>query len=198
MRVQVVDAGVGNLRSLGNALTACGFDHDVRREPSGPLPDAIILPGVGAFGHAAKLLADVGWTDRLREARDAGVRIVGICLGMQLLYEASEESPGARGLGFLPGRVRRLDSSLAKVPHMSWARLNYAGPEDAGRPGWAYFVHSYAAAPSDPSSVAATAVHPEAFPAVVARGNVVGVQFHPEKSQTPGVRYLKRLVEGLP
>jgi glutamine amidotransferase len=117
---------------------------------------------------------------------------------MQLLFEESEESPGVRGLGLLPGNVVKLDASMAKVPHIAWERLRFTEGEPLGpRPAWAYFVHSYAARPGRAEEVTAWARHGEAeFPAVVRSGNVTGVQFHPEKSQAPGVAYLRALVGG--
>jgi glutamine amidotransferase len=116
---------------------------------------------------------------------------------MQLLFEASEESPGAEGLGFLQGVIRRLDASRAKVPHIGWARLRFTAAEPAvPKPAWAYFVHSFAAAPEDRSCVTCWVDHGEPFPAVVRQGRLVGVQFHPEKSQGAGVRYLASLLGG--
>lgn len=196
--VIVVDAGTGNLRSLGNALRAAGLEYAVCARPPERAAGTLILPGVGAFGHAAKELERRGWTGYLRESVRRGARLVGICLGMQLLFEASEESPGARGLGLLPGAVVKLDPSRAKVPHISWERLRCTPEEPPGpRPAWAYFVHSYAVSPEERSCVTVWSDHGGAsFPAVVRRGNVTGVQFHPEKSQGPGVAYLRALVEG--
>jgi glutamine amidotransferase len=118
---------------------------------------------------------------------------------MQLLFGSSEESPGAEGLGFIEGSVRRLDASRAKVPHMGWGRLRFTRG-DPGAPGleWAYFVHSFAADPADAGCVNCWADHGAPFPAVVSSGGVLGVQFHPEKSQAPGVRYLGSLLGGEP
>jgi glutamine amidotransferase len=196
--VTVVDAGTGNLRSLGNALRAAGLDYAVRsRPPAGPA-QVLLLPGVGAFGHAANELERQGWAAYLRDSVREGARLIGICLGMQLLFEESEESPGVRGLGLLPGTVVKLDASRAKVPHIAWERLRFTDGEPPGpRPAWAYFVHSYAARPGRAEEVTAWARHGEAdFPAVVRSGNVTGVQFHPEKSQDPGVAFLGALARG--
>ena len=194
--VTIVDAGTGNLRSLCNALTALGLESRVLREPPRDTAACLVLPGVGAFGHAVRALDERGWRSYLTRAAGAGSRIVGICLGLQLLFESSEESPGALGLGLLRGTVRRLDASAAKVPHIGWSRLRPTGDEPV--PPWAYFVHSYAACPDQAAIVAAWAGHPEPFPAVVRRENLTGVQFHPEKSQGPGLAYLKTLLGGAP
>jgi len=189
--VWIVDAGTGNLRSLANALQAVGRKPEVRRTPGPPYPRAVVLPGVGAFGHAVQNLEERGWIGFLRRWAEEGRPLLGICLGMQLLFETSEESPGARGLGLLAGQVRRLGEKAPRLPHTGWAPLRGAA---AGSPeaevGWAYFVHSYVAEPRNPFVVAATAEYGEVFPAVVRSGSVTGVQFHPEKSQRGGLRLL--------
>lgn len=193
----IIDAGTGNLRSLANALRALGHAPEIALRPQAERPRLLVLPGVGSFGHAARALAAAGWDRAVADLVREGVPLLGICLGMQLLFEESEESPGARGLALLPGRVCRFDTRKAKVPHIGWARLSF--PRGEGGLDWAYFVHSYFARPSDPACVAAFARHGEEFPAVVERDRIAGVQFHPEKSQQPGVQYLgatiARLVE---
>lgn len=194
--VTIVDAGTGNLRSLENGLLASGISASVARRPPREAVDAIILPGVGAFGHAAAALRAGGWDDYLRRHVDRGARLIGICLGMQLLFERSEESPGAAGLGFVAGEVKAFAARPGiKVPHMGWARLEPAAGV-APLLSWAYFVHSFRVVPADPALVRCHAIHGKRFPAVVQSGNVVGVQFHPEKSQRPGIAYLRMLCEG--
>jgi glutamine amidotransferase len=183
--IAIVDADAGNLRSLGNALAMLQLEAQVVSEPPKVRPETVILPGVGAFGHVAEALRRRGWAAWLPEALAAGTRVIGICLGMQLLFERSEESPGAAGLRLLRGSVRRLRAP--KVPHIGWSPV---------RPGlsWAYFAHGYVAEPSDPSVVTAWARAGEVFPAAVRQGNAIGVQFHPEKSQRPGLEYLRLLI----
>lgn len=196
--VIVVDAGTGNLRSLTNALARVGFAAEVANVPPATPPRTLILPGVGAFGHAAEALARGGWMDFIPDAVRRGCRLVGICLGMQLLFERSEESPGVSGLGLMKGNVVRLDAADAKVPHIGWSRLRFTRPhpDDRGLP-WAYFVHSYAVRHGDDSVVTGWAKHGRReFPASVAAGKVVGVQFHPEKSQGPGLAFLASLLGG--
>ncbi|MBI4565563.1 MAG: imidazole glycerol phosphate synthase subunit HisH [Planctomycetes bacterium] len=184
--ITIVDSGTSNLRSLQNALRRLGWESEVRQAPPSAA-STLILPGVGAFGHAAESLQLNGWHEWLRSAAASGARLVGICLGMQLLFESSEESPGAEGLGILKGRVRRLNAR--KVPHIGWARLRGVDALP-----WAYFAHSYVAEPADPSIVSGWARYGEEWPAVVRAGNVAGVQFHPEKSQGPGLAYLRTLL----
>jgi glutamine amidotransferase len=191
--IAIVDADAGNLRSLGNALATLRLEAKVVAEPPKARPETVILPGVGAFGHVAEVLRRRGWADWLPEALAKGTRVVGICLGMQLLFERSEESPGAAGLGLLSGSVRRLRAP--KVPHIGWAPVRPA-LDACGDPGlpWGYFAHGYVAEPSDPSVVTAWARAGEEFPAAVRQENAVGVQFHPEKSQRPGLEYLRFLI----
>ncbi|MGC8763239.1 MAG: imidazole glycerol phosphate synthase subunit HisH [Acidobacteriota bacterium] len=189
--VWIVDAGTGNLRSLANALKAVGLRAEVRRTPGPGAPGAVVLPGVGAFGHASRNLEEAGWKDFLLRWAEAGKPLLGICLGMQLLFEASEESPGATGLGLMAGSVRLLGAGAPRLPHTGWALLRGAAPgTPEAQVGWAYFVHSYVVEPREASVVAATAQYGEEFPAVVRAGSVTGVQFHPEKSQRDGLRLL--------
>ena len=192
----IVDAGSGNLRSLANALREVGIAAEVCPHPPAKRPEVLLLPGVGAFGHAAERLCETGWDETLKRFVGEGSRLVGICLGMQLLLDWSEESPGARGLGLIRGSVRRLGTGRAKVPHIAWARLRFEGEPESPLP-WAYFVHSFAAEPEDPTTVEAWATHGgREFPAAIRTGGVVGVQFHPEKSQVLGLAYLAALLGG--
>ncbi|MFN7972908.1 MAG: imidazole glycerol phosphate synthase subunit HisH [Acidobacteriota bacterium] len=189
--IVIADSGTGNLRSLCNALATIGRPHSVAGTPPLEEPEALILPGVGAFGHAAAALAERGWPAYVRDLASRGTRIVGICLGMQLFFASSEESPGARGLGLVAGTVRRLRGG-AKVPHIGWSALRYEGT--ATGPRHAYFVHSYVCVPDDPRVVEGRARHGEDFAAVVRHGSIVGVQFHPEKSAAGGVAYLAEIL----
>lgn len=209
-RVLVVDLGMGNLRSVERALARAAADAGLAREivvDGAPAAiaraDRVVVPGQGAFRDCAVALA-AGVGDALREHLGRGRPYLGICLGLQALFDESEEAPGARGLGVLAGRVVRLpggavDASGAhvKVPHMGWNQLEMARPGagplavyDAAPPH-VYFVHSYHAAPADPSVVAAVAWHgPHRVTAAVQRGPVTATQFHPEKSQGAGLALL--------
>ena len=197
----VVDYGINNLRSATQGLERAGADVDVVETP-GALADAdgVVLPGVGAFGDGMENAGPFRTT--LTDAVADGIPLLGICLGMQMLLSESEETDragqgDAEGLGVIPGRnVRFRDAP--KVPHMGWNDLSVARdhPVLAGVDGeYAYFVHSYYAQPDDADAVAATTTHGERFPSVVAQDNVVGTQFHPEKSGETGLAILQNFVE---
>jgi len=189
MRIAVFDYGVGNLHSLTHALRA-GAEVVITPDPDVVLrADALVLPGVGAFGAAAERLAPAA--PALRAAVDDGFPCLGICLGMQLLLDTSEEGPG-QGLGVVPGRVLRLHAR--RVPHMGWNRVDPVpdAPDPLIGAGLeAYFANSYIAEPDDPAVVVATTEHDGIrFPAAVRRRRVWGVQFHPEKSGPAGLSLL--------
>jgi len=191
MRIAIFDCGAGNLHSLTRALRLEGATLRLEADPARlPDSDLIVLPGVGAFAPAAARLAPA--RERVAAALREGHPALGVCLGMQLLYESSEEGPG-QGIGVLPGRVRRLDAP--RVPHMGWNRLQW-------QPGWsgprdAYFAHGFAAAADGPHVVAHTAHAGACFAAAVRSGRTLGVQFHPEKSGAPAVEWLRGVARGL-
>jgi glutamine amidotransferase len=191
------DYGVGNLHSLRKALEAAGASPRITTQPSDLDKAAVaVLPGVGAFGAVMESLE--GARGVLRDRHRDGRPIFGVCIGSQVLHDASEESPGAKGLGLIPGPVERLPDSDGKVPHMGWNQVDAkADPLFAGLDGrpFAYYVHSYAA-PVLPQTVATT-TYGMVFSAAVRDGNTVGIQFHPEKSSAVGARVLKNAVATL-
>jgi glutamine amidotransferase len=201
--VAIIDYGMGNLHSIAKAVQHADASVDVRvtDEPSAILKsDRVIFPGVGAMRDCMEALRQRRLEPVLREAA-ASRPFLGICLGMQALLEESEENGGTPSLGLIPGRVRRfadhqLDSHGAtlKIPHMGWNRVNPTGahPLWAGiAPGsWFYFVHSYYASPRLDADIAATTDYPTPFASALAHGNILAVQFHPEKSQAAGLRLL--------
>ena len=202
-RVAMIDYGSGNLRSVEKALQRAGAVVE-RCENAALLESfsAVVLPGVGSFGDCARSLQARGLTEPLREWLAADRPYLGICLGYQILFEGSEESPDEPGLGHWPGRVVRFTSQPGlKIPHMGWNDLRWRAPDTlfAGLPAPAYvfFVHSYFPLPSDPSIVTASSVHGVEFAAAARRSKVRGVQFHPEKSQATGLRMLENFVRGL-
>lgn len=199
-RVALVDYGAGNLRSIGRALAHVGTRPVTVRAPSAEPFDAIVLPGVGAFGAAMARLEEAALPAWIVERAASGTPLVGICLGMHLLYERSEESPGAPGLMLFRGSVRRLPQG-EKVPHMGWNLLRVVRPSPiaaAFAPGaYVYFVHAYVVDPADRRTVVATSRHGVEFPAVVAEGRVAGLQFHPEKSGAAGVAMLGSVLAAL-
>lgn len=189
--IGIVDYGRGNLRSVEKALAKLGFEAVIMESPAeAGCVKGIILPGVGAFADAMSALKQRNWIDPLKQAVCDGKPFLGICLGMQLLFEIGEEHGEHEGLGFLPGRVVKFPAGL-KVPHMGWNNLNvrvpnrlFDGiPEDA----YFYFVHSYYVQPDSDECVAATSDYGLAFPAVVGTGHIWGAQFHPEKSSPWGL-----------
>jgi glutamine amidotransferase len=191
-RVGVCDYGVGNLRSVERALRAASAQAVVSADPAELAAcDGLILPGVGAFAIAAATLRDRGLDTMVAGMAGAGRPVLGVCLGFQLLFDESDEGDGGRGLGLLPGRVRRLDVTRGKVPHMGWNRLAMTRPstllggvDDGER---MYFVHSYAVEPADGGDVVATTEYGGEVVAAVERGVVQGTQFHPEKSGAAGL-----------
>ena len=193
----VLDYKMSNLRSAVKALELLGARVRVAERPAhAEGADAVVLPGVGHFDEAMRRLRAGGLDDVVADAAASGVPVLGICLGMQLLLDTSEEAPGARGLGLIPGAVRRLDTAR-KVPQIGWNPVEWSpgiplgtleGPERRTY----YFVHSYAARPDDPAHVAGTADYGGPFVAAVSRGRVAGVQFHPEKSSRAGLALLGR------
>ncbi len=187
------DYGVGNLHSLQKALEAAGATTRITTNPD-ELVDAgvAVLPGVGAFGHVMESLRPAA--AGLRQRHADGRPILGVCIGMQVLYEGSDEAPGVPGLGILPGTVQRLPASAGKIPHMGWNTIQgIDDPELMHLDGsHVYYVHSYAAAPGE--GALGTTEYGTPFAAGVRVGNTVAFQFHPEKSSRVGSAMLKRTV----
>jgi glutamine amidotransferase len=196
--IAVLDYEIGNLRSAQKALEHLGADARLTAD-AGLVRDAdgVVLPGVGAFGRCMEALRAHGLDDLAHEVVDAGRPFLGICIGMQLLFEASEESPGVAGLGILPGTVRLLRGQV-KRPQMQWNQLDRRGdPEllrQAPDPAWAFFVHSYAA-DTDDAVVTATCDYGGEVVAAVEQGSVWATQFHPEKSSRTGLAVLQAFVD---
>ena len=195
--IAILDYGAGNLRSVELAFGRLGGKTVTTRDPDVAAQAAgVILPGVGAFGDAMQALNASGLVPAIHHAVEAGKPFLGICLGMQALFEESEESAGVPGLGLLPGRVVRLPDTGLKIPHMGWNSLRICqeqSPLVQGLPGepYVYFVHSYACRAARGEDVLATAEYGVPFHAAVQRGNIIGMQFHPEKSGRVGERILR-------
>lgn len=205
--IALIDYGAGNLHSVHNALRAAGAEHvAVTAEPELVRgAQRIVLPGVGSFKACAKgLRAIPGMVEALeRQALERGVPFLGICVGMQLLATRGHEHGVTRGLGWIEGDVVRIDPAdpSIKVPHMGWndvALLPHARGHPVFEPGEAYFLHSYHFAARNPADVAALTDHGEGLVAAVARDNILGVQFHPEKSQAYGRALLERFLAWRP
>ncbi len=195
--ISIFDYGAGNLRSVENTLGAIGAEYTLIRT-SGELRRAtkLILPGVGHFGQMMRTLDEMNVRGALTDSIRAGVPFLGICLGLQALFESSEEAPGERGLGIFPGRVKRFQGDM-RIPHMGWNQLDALRPSrllaGAGESPFVYFAHSYYAPVVD--ATAATCTYSIPYTAVLEQNNVSGVQFHPEKSGALGLQIVKNFVE---
>jgi glutamine amidotransferase len=194
-KIAIVDYGMGNRRSVEKALEKVGAAAWVTRDHAElRAADGLILPGVGAFPAAMKVIRDLGLDELLRESAHAGMPLFGSCMGMQLLFEHSEEHGGAEGLGLLPGHVRRLRAPDMKLPHIGWSEIHWQREsplrEGVPVPTFLYHVHSFVVEPRDEQIVLGSAEYGESFPAVVGAGNVYGAQSHPEKSSAHGLRLL--------
>jgi glutamine amidotransferase len=202
-RLVVVDYGMGNRRSVEKALQHAGADARVTDDPDAiAQADGLVLCGVGAFPAGAQRLRETGLGDLVKDQVADGKPLLGVCLGMQLLFERSDERGGAEGLGLLPGPVRQLPPVEGlKLPHIGWNSVTWTAgttsPLRAGLPdGTAFYhVHSYVAEPEDPGDVVARGDYGRPFVTAVGRGRVHGAQFHPEKSSKDGLRLLRGFAE---
>jgi glutamine amidotransferase len=197
--IAIVDYGVGNLAGLDRALRRAGA-NDVRVTRSHVeilAARAIVLPGVGHFGHCARELQRFGLDVMVRVAHERSVPLLGLCVGMQLFFESSEEDPGAAGLSFCRGKVRRLRGDV-RVPHTGWNRVRLVRSHpwlaDIPDAAYFYFVHSYSAEPADSAAIVATVEHGATVAAAVGSDGLLGLQFHPEKSGAMGLRALAGFV----
>lgn len=199
--IALIDYGSGNLRSVEKALLHIGAEVKLVDAPEGLTDvDAVVLPGVGHFADCATNLRSRGLWEPMQEWLKTGRPFLGICVGYQLLFEGSVEAPGVGGLGFFPGMVRKFAATGIKVPQIGWNTLTTTpSPLWKGLPEnpFVFFVHSYFPAPTNASVVSATAEYGESFAAAVSQGQVHGVQFHPEKSQSNGLRILQNFVESV-
>jgi glutamine amidotransferase len=196
VKVALLNYGMGNLTSATMALEHVGAEVELTSDYAKVrAADAVVLPGVGAFPKAMEAVRRLGLDELMHERRDAGVPILGICLGMQLLFDGSEELGGAEGLGLLRGNVKALQVDGLKVPQIGWNSVRWRpGSRLASGTTAMYHVHSFAAHPTDPSVIAGTATYGEDFVSAVEDGNVFGVQFHPEKSSRDGLSLLREFV----
>jgi imidazole glycerol-phosphate synthase subunit HisH len=192
--IAVLDYGIGNLRSAEKALQHLGVDAALTTDAAvARNAGGVVLPGVGAFGRCMEQLRESGLEPVVHEAVEAGKPFLGICVGMQMLFEASEEAPGVKGLGIFAGEVRRLQTT-ERLPHMGWNTITIRHGsilfDGIGDGSWLYFVHSYAPVPEDDGVIAATTDYGGPVVAAVEQGHVWATQFHPEKSADNGLRLL--------
>jgi imidazole glycerol-phosphate synthase subunit HisH len=203
-RIAVLDYGIGNLRSAQKALERCGADALLTDDAQvAESADAVVLPGVGAFGACMDALRAAALEQVALDAVASGRPFLGICVGMQMLFDGSEEDPAARGLGVIPGTIRWLPADLPR-PQMQWNRLRVAQPHrndpllaDLDDDAWMYFVHSLHGVPDDPGVVAATVEYGVTVNAAFRQANVFATQFHPEKSGRDGLALLSRFVDAV-
>jgi len=201
-RIAVIDYGIGNLRSAQKALEYVGARaHLTNSVTDIDAADAVVLPGVGAFGACMRALRSAGLEDAVHQAVASGRPFLGICVGMQMLFDGSDEDDTAKGLSVIPGRVEWIPTGVPR-PHMQWNQLHmktsdplFDGLDDDA---WVYFVHSLAGHPSAPQSVIATTNYGAELPVAFRSGNVAALQFHPEKSAATGLRILSNFVEKVP
>lgn len=202
-QVVVVDYGMGNRRSVEKALEHVGARAAITADPGAiRAADGLVVPGVGAFPRAMRTLRELGLVELLRERVAGGTPLLGICLGMQLLFERSEEIEPTEGLGLLEGEVTRLRAGRLRTPHIGWNEVSFRNAGGSGRladglpPGGCafYHVHSFAARPRNEADVVGTTEYGERFATIVEHGPVFGVQFHPEKSSAHGLRLLRNFV----
>ena len=209
MQIAICDYGIGNLRSAEKAFQHLGFDAQLTTDPA-QLAQAnrIVLPGVGNFGECMRNLEQHGFIEPLRAEVAKGKLLLGICVGLQMMFDTSEESPGTAGLGLIKGGVEKFrgvqydhghDTQALKVPQIGWNSLSFPRPhplfKDIASGSFVYFVHSFYAKPADSDDVLASADYGLEFCASAGRDNLMGVQFHPEKSQTVGLNILKNFGE---
>ncbi|MCJ7660686.1 MAG: imidazole glycerol phosphate synthase subunit HisH [Anaerolineales bacterium] len=199
--IALIDYGIGNLRSVQKALSTVGADVLLTDEPDKILTaDKVVLPGVGAFGDGMAGLISRQLDGVLQVLNEQRKPLLGICLGMQLLFDSSEELGEHPGLGFLPGKVIRFKSNDLKIPHTGWNQIhteNLSPLLHGLEPGsYAYFNHSFYCSPELPTDVLASTEYGLKYASVVGRGHLYGVQFHPEKSQSVGLKMLHNFVEG--
>ena len=197
LRVAVLDYEMSNLRSAAKALERLGAEVTIARTPEEMAgAEAVVLPGDGHFGEAMRRLRAAGLDRAVIAAAGAGTPVLGICIGLQVLFESSDEEPGVAGLGLLRGAVRRLQTD-AKIPHIGWAQVRWSerapiATTDPGDSSTYYFLHSFAVEPTDRAACWGAAEHGVPFCAIAGEGNVMGVQFHPEKSSRSGLALLQR------
>lgn len=195
--IQIIDYGMGNLRSVQKAFESLGQPASICSDPHQlAAADKVVLPGVGAFRDAIAHLQEQGFVEPIRDYISGGRPFLGICLGLQLLFDVSYEDGEYAGLGIVPGEVVRFESQPGlKIPHMGWNALEVASPnrllQDIPAGAHVYFVHSYHVVPKEASVIAARAFHGAPFVAMIARDNLYATQFHPEKSQRVGLKLLE-------
>ena len=195
--IAIIDYGAGNLHSVKNALSFLGAESVITKDRDTILSaDHVILPGVGSFGNAMECIADNGLFDVIKEAADGSRPFLGICLGLHLLFETSEESPDAKGLGVFKGKVVKIPDCNLKIPHIGWNNIKTAKTSKIlpDTEEFMYFVHSYYIEPDDKDLISSYTTYGKELPISIENGNVFATQFHPEKSGDAGLNILKNFI----
>ena len=200
--ITIINYGAGNLFSVEKAFAALGAEVCVSSNSADILSsDKIVLPGVGAFGDCMRQLSASGLIPAIKESVAKGIPLLGICVGLQILFEGSEESSGVEGLNLLRGRVRKISAPHEKIPHMGWNALDIAqAHRDNGlfvgvsQGSYVYFVHSYHAVPAELSIISSTCFYGEKITASISAGNIMATQFHPEKSGDTGLKVIQNFI----
>lgn len=197
--IAIIDYDAGNVKSVEKAVEHLGYEAKLTRERADILnADHVILPGVGAFGDAMKRLNEYELVPVIKEVTQQNIPFLGICLGLQLMFDSSEESPGVEGLSLIPGKVIRIPDKGLKVPHIGWNSLEYPNPgrlfKDIPEHSYVYFVHSYYLQADDPAVVTATTEYAAHIHASVEKDNIFATQFHPEKSSDVGLKMLENFL----
>lgn len=198
--IAIIDYGAGNLHSVKNALDFLGADSKITADKGEILSaDKVILPGVGAFGDAVSSLKETGLFDTVIEVKNRGIPLLGICLGLQLMFDKSDETPGVSGLGLFKGKIVKIPDSGLKIPHMGWNSIKVVKEsrilKDLGDEPYVYFVHSYYLNTDDKDLVSAYTEYGTRLDIAIERDNVFALQFHPEKSGRTGMKILKNFIE---
>ena len=199
--IAIIDYDAGNIKSVEKAINYLGSECTITRDPDVILnADGVILPGVGSFGDAMGKLENYGLIPVINQVAEKGIPFIGICLGLQLLFDESEESPGVKGLSLLKGKIKRFPSDMGlKVPQIGWNSLEYDNPgklfEGISEGSYVYFVHSYYLEAEDKSIVKASSEYGVKFHASVELGNIFACQFHPEKSSDVGLKILSNFLK---
>lgn len=199
--IAIIDYGAGNLRSVQKACEYNGADATITSDKNIiETASRVILPGVGAFGDCMSAIEKLSLSDTIKKVCDKGTPFLGICLGLQLLFESSEETPNSKGLGIFKGNNAKIPKKDGfKIPHMGWNSLNITKSSpifrDIDNGDFVYFVHSYYMCPQDKSIISATCEYTEVLPVALCSGNVNAVQFHPEKSGETGLKILKNFID---
>ena len=199
MNIVIIDYGMGNVHSVQNALTFLGFDSNISSNPEDiQKADVLVFPGVGAFGQGMEELNKRSLVEPIKAYIESKKPFLGICLGIQLLFETSEEAPAVKGLGILKGKVVCFNAPGLKIPHMGWNSLEIKKTDpifkDINEKEYFYFVHSYYPVPDDENIIAATTEYGSEFCSMVIKENIVAMQFHPEKSQKAGLKLLQNFL----